>query len=112
MKPQTGGYSALAFQHLALSRGGEFVKKTSSLLLSSAIFFVPTAAFAQSTGTVEQEKKEIIVAGQKRKGVDGIVAPQGVKTRGVLTQEFVAEQRPGQSVDDTINLLPGVSIQN
>ena len=88
------------------------MKKTSALLLSSAIVFVPTAAFAQSTGTVEQEKKEIIVTGQKRNGVDGIVAPQGVKTRGVLTQEFIAKQRPGQSIDDTINMLPGVSFQN
>ena len=73
---------------------------------------LPSAAFAQSTGTGRQEQQRSSSPASSRPGVDGIVAPPGVKTRGVLTQEFIAKQRPGQSIDDTINLLPGVSFQN
>ena len=87
------------------------MKKLSALLCSAAVF-VPAAATAQSTGTVEQEQHAIVVTGKSRPGVDGIVAPPGVKTRGVLTQEFIAKQRPGQSIDETINMLPGVAFQN
>jgi iron complex outermembrane receptor protein len=78
------------------------------LLCTTAL--LPSAVFAQSTGSVTTE---IVVTGKKQQNnVAGIVAPPGNKTRAVLTQEFIAKQRPGQSIDDTINMLPGVSFQN
>jgi iron complex outermembrane receptor protein len=57
-------------------------------------------------------EEKIVITGARTKGVDGVVAPEGVKTRAVLTQEFIAKQRPGQSIDETINMLPGVAFQN
>jgi iron complex outermembrane receptor protein len=77
------------------------------LLCTTAM--LPSAVFAQSTGSVTTE---IVVTGKKSNNVAGVVAPKGVKSRAELTQEFIAKQRPGQSIDDTINMLPGVSFQN
>jgi iron complex outermembrane receptor protein len=79
------------------------------LLCTTAL--LPSALYAQSTGTVTTEE-QIVVTGARAKGVDGIQAPEGVKSRAVLTQEFIAHQRPGQTINDTINMLPGVSFQN
>jgi iron complex outermembrane receptor protein len=82
----------------------KFVLFCTTAMLSSAVY-------AQSTGTVTTEDK-IVITGTRAQAVDGIKVPQGVKSRGVLTQEFIAKQRPGQSIDDTINYLPGVAFQN
>jgi iron complex outermembrane receptor protein len=79
------------------------------LLCTTAL--LPSAVYAQSTGTVTTEE-QIVITGTKTKGVDGIVAPEGVKSRAVLTQDFIAKQRPGQTINDTINMLPGVAFQN
>ena len=83
------------------------------LLCSSAVIF-PTAAFAQSTGTQDFEKKEeaIVVTGTRAQQVGGVVAPDTSKAKAVLTQEYIARQNPGQTVLDTINAVPGVSFQN
>lgn len=72
------------------------------------------AAFAQSTGSQDfEEEPEIIVSGSRASaGVGGVVAPDTTKAKAVLTQEFIERQVPGQSVNDIINQLPGVSFQN
>lgn len=80
------------------------------ILLLCTTALLPSAAFAQSTGTITTE--QIVITGNRTKGVDGIVAPEGVKSRAVLTQQFIAHQTPGQSVNEIINQLPGVSFQN
>lgn len=80
------------------------------LVLLCTTAMLPSAVFAQSTGTVTTE--EVVITGAKSKTVGGIQAPEGVKSRAVLTQQFIAKQRPGQSINDTINQLPGVSFQN
>jgi len=83
------------------------------LLCTSAVIF-PTAAFAQSTGTQDFEKKEeaIVITGARNQQVGGVVAPDTSKAKAVLTQEYIARQNPGQTVLDTINVVPGVSFQN
>ena len=45
-------------------------------------------------------------------GVDGIVVPDTTKAKGVLTQEFIARQSPGQTILNTINYIPGVNFTN
>ncbi len=80
------------------------------LLCSTAVVF-PTAAFAQSTGSVDFEK-EIIVTGTRVQDVGGVQAPDAAKSKAVLTQEIIARSNPGQTILDTINLVPGVSFQN
>jgi len=81
------------------------------LLCSSAVIF-PTAAFAQSTGSQDFEEQAIIVTGTRTQDVGGVQAPDTPKSKAILTQEIIARQNPGQTILDTINVIPGVSFQN
>src|SRR3954470_9615918 len=82
-----------------------------TLLCAAAVVVAPAAAFAQSTGTVEMEK-EIVVTGTRTKGVGGVEIPPTTKSREVLNSEFIQRQVPGQSINEVINQLPGVSFTN
>ena len=74
---------------------------------------MPTVAFAQSTGTVATEEEAIVVTGTRvDNGVDGVVVPDTTKAKGLLTQELIAKQAPGQTILNTINLIPGVNFTN
>ena len=73
---------------------------------------MPTAAFAQSTGTQEFEQEKIVVTGTRTQEVGGVQSPDTSKAKAVLTQEYIGRQNPGQTVLDTINAVPGVSFQN
>jgi iron complex outermembrane receptor protein len=80
-----------------------------------AALMIPASAYAQSTGSVDFEDQgtEIVVTGSRvNDGVNGIVVPDTSKAKAVLTAEFIQRQTPGQSVNDLINQLPGVSFQN
>jgi iron complex outermembrane receptor protein len=78
------------------------------LLCTTAM--LPSAVFAQSTGTVETEKDAIVVTGTRaQKGTSGVVIQDSTKAKGLVTQEFIAKQNPGQSLFATINLIPGVN---
>ncbi len=70
-----------------------------------------SAGFAQSTGTVEAEKN-IIVTGTRTRSVGGVRTPDTSKAKVVLDQQMISRSNPGQSILDTINLVPGVSFQN
>jgi iron complex outermembrane receptor protein len=71
-----------------------------------------SAAMAQSTGSVDFEEEIIVTGARAPSGVAGVVAPDTTKAKAVLTQEFIERQAPGQTVNDIINQLPGVSFQN
>ena len=73
---------------------------------------MPTAALAQSTGAVDFEKETIVVTGTRTQDVGGIQTPDAPKAKAVITQEMISRSGPGQTVLDTINLVPGVSFQN
>ena len=81
----------------------------STLAVGTAILAVP--AFAQSTGAIEFDNT-IVVTGQVEKGIDGIEVPDSPKAKQVLKQEMIARGTPGQSIDETINLIPGVVFTN
>jgi iron complex outermembrane receptor protein len=83
---------------------------TSTLAVGAAFLAIP--AFAQSTGSVDFEEGEIVVTGQTERGVAGVQVPNTSKAKQVLTQEIISTQAPGQSINDIINLVPGVSFQN
>ncbi|MCW1382956.1 TonB-dependent receptor [Novosphingobium sp. KCTC 2891] len=68
-------------------------------------------AFAQSTGTVDFEQP-IIVTGTAVRSVAGVETPDTPKARQVLDQSVISRQTPGQTINDIINLIPGVSFQN
>ena len=78
------------------------------LLCTTAM--LPSAVFAQSTGTVETEKDTIVITGTRaQKGTSGIVLQDSTKAKGLVTQEFIAKQSPGQTLLNTINYIPGVN---
>jgi len=70
------------------------------------------AAHAQSTGSIDFESDIVVTGSRVDNGVAGVILPATSKAKGVLTQEVIDRQTPGQSVNDLINLLPGVSFQN
>ena len=77
----------------------------------AALTFSSTA-HAQSTGSVDFDKNAIVVTATTTKAVGGVEVPDTSKAKGVLTQEFIARQTPGNTILDTINQLPGVNFQN
>lgn len=83
---------------------------TSAVALTICSF--SSAAFAQSTGSVDFEEEVIVVSGSRTQDVAGIQAPDATKAKAVLTQELIERQNPGQTILDTINVIPGVSFQN
>jgi iron complex outermembrane receptor protein len=84
------------------------VKKFALLLCSTAVL-MPATAHAQSTGTTEVE---IVITGARTSEVGGVQNPPTPKAKVVLTQEIISRQNPGQTILDTVNLVPGVSFQN
>lgn len=79
-----------------------------------AALLVPTGAFAQSTGSIDfEDDSEIVVTGTRaERDVGGVITPDTSKAKQVLTQEAISRANPGQTILDTINLIPGVSFQN
>jgi iron complex outermembrane recepter protein len=94
-----------------------FVKRVAlaTTALTGAVLFAGTAS-AQSTGTLEAEAtvQEVVVTGVRGpRNIEGaIVAVEEPKSRSVLTQEFIAQQTPGNTILDTINILPSVTFTN
>ncbi|WGM37802.1 TonB-dependent receptor [Caulobacter sp. NIBR1757] len=68
-----------------------------------------TGAFAQSTGTAEVE--EVVITGTSGpKNLEGaIVAETAAKSKSTLTDEFIQTQVAGQTVLQTLNILPSVN---
>ncbi len=77
-----------------------------------AVYGFSSAAFAQSTGSVDFEEEIIVTGARADTGVAGAVNPDSTKAKAVLTQEFLSKQGAGQSVLDSINTIPGVNFQN
>ncbi len=86
--------------------------KKLSLLWATTALVMPVTAFAQSTGSVDFEEETIVVTGTRQAEVVGVTVPDTSKAKAVLTDEFIQRQTPGQTINDTINYLPGVSFQN
>jgi iron complex outermembrane recepter protein len=83
------------------------------LLAASAAMVAINPAFAQSTGSIDFEEDTIVVTGRAiDAGIAGVQLPDSTKAKGVLTQELLSRQRAGNTVLDSINLIPGVSFQN
>ena len=80
-------------------------------------FLAAGAASAQSSGTVATEATEVetvIVTGARGPfTIDGAIAEESVpKTRSTITQEYIATQNPGQTILQTLNLVPGLNFVN
>ncbi|HST37226.1 MAG TPA: TonB-dependent receptor, partial [Allosphingosinicella sp.] len=87
--------------------------KKIALLCATTAFAMPSMAFAQSTGTITtEEETNVVVTGTRTRDVNGISVPDSAKAQGVIGQEFIARQTPGQSILQTVNLVPGVNFTN
>jgi len=87
--------------------------KKLALLCATTAFVMPSLAFAQSTGTADfEEEANVVVTGTRNTSVAGVVVPDTTKTRAELDSTFIQRQTPGQSINETINQLPGVSFTN
>jgi len=88
--------------------------KKFTLLCAAAAICAPTVAFAQSTGTTTtEEDREIVVTGTRAyTGVDGVVVPDTTKAKGLITQELIQKQNPGQTILNVVNLIPSVNFTN
>jgi iron complex outermembrane receptor protein len=87
--------------------------KKIAYLCATTAFVLPGVAMAQSTGTADFENNNtVVVTGSRNAGVAGVAVPDTSKTRNELTSEFIQRQTPGQSINETINQLPGVSFTN
>ncbi|HVY83623.1 MAG TPA: TonB-dependent receptor plug domain-containing protein, partial [Caulobacterales bacterium] len=69
------------------------------------------AAYAQSTASQITED-EVVVTGARRTVDGAISAESGAKARSTITQAFIEQQTPGQTILEQINLIPGVSFSN
>lgn len=88
------------------------VLSTATSTLAVGVAFLAMPALAQSTGSTQFDEGTIVVTGSAQRGIDGIQLPDSTKTKQVITQDMIANQRGGQSVHELINLVPGVSFQN
>ncbi|MBD8677590.1 TonB-dependent receptor [Sphingomonas sp. CFBP 13720] len=77
-----------------------------------AALLLPAAAFAQSTASSEIDNDEIVVTGTANREVGGIEVPDQPKAKVTVGAELIQRQRPGQTVNEIINLVPGVSNQS
>jgi len=75
------------------------------------VALLSTPAFAQSTGSSDFDN-EIVVTGSATRDVAGVQIPDSPKAKVVIGSELIQRQRPGQSVNEIINLVPGVSFTN
>lgn len=77
-----------------------------------AALMIPASAYAQSTGSTEfanDAESEIVVTGTSANGIDGIVIPDGTKARQVLTNEQLMRDAGGNTLLDSLNIVPGVN---
>jgi iron complex outermembrane receptor protein len=72
---------------------------------------MPGFALAQSTGSNDFDEI-VVTGGRAEQSVGGVKIPDSPKAKVVLDQELIKAQRPGQSVNEIINLVPGVSFTN
>ena len=63
-----------------------------------------SAAFAQSTGSVDFEEEVIVVSGSRSQDVAGIQAPDSTKAKAVLTQELIERSLFVVTLNSTVGI--------
>lgn len=81
-------------------------------------FLAASAASAQSSGTVATEGATevdtVVVTGTRvRPNLEGVIVAETVaKTRSSISQDYIERQTPGQTILQTLNLVPGLNFVN
>jgi iron complex outermembrane receptor protein len=76
----------------------------------AALSFSGTA-YAQSSGTIAAEET-IVVTANRSPTAGAVTIPDVPKSRVTVGADLISRARPGQTVNEIINLVPGVSFQN
>ncbi|CAN5404070.1 TonB-dependent receptor [soil metagenome] len=76
-----------------------------------AAMMIPGAAFAQSTGSSDFDQGDVVVTAA-RPNTGAVTIPDVPKSRVTIGADLISRARPGQTVNDIINYVPGVSFQN
>ncbi|MES2033180.1 MAG: TonB-dependent receptor [Pseudomonadota bacterium] len=91
-----------------MTRKVAFVATTA---LAGGLLF-SSGAWAQSTGTAEVEEV-VVTASSGPRNIQGvIVAERATKSRSSLTEDYIQTQAAGQTILQTINILPSVNFTN
>lgn len=88
------------------------VLNTATSALAVGVAFLAVPAFAQSTASTEFEGGDIVVTGGRETAVGGIDIPEAPKAKVAITQDLISRQQAGQTINQTLNLVPGVSFTN
>ncbi|QPC98281.1 TonB-dependent receptor [Qipengyuania soli] len=86
---------------------------TASAVGIAASAMVASPAAAQSTGSADfDDENVIVVSGARATDVGGVDIPDSPKAKVQIDSELIGRQTPGQTINDTLNLVPGVSFTN
>jgi iron complex outermembrane receptor protein len=79
--------------------------------LATGLLFAGAAMAQSTTGSATVE--ELVVTGANGPAaVGGVVVQTAPKTRTVVDQDFIARQMPGQTIAETLNVVPGYNFTN
>jgi len=72
-----------------------------------------STASAQSTGSEAFEVEQVVVTGIRGpRAIEGVVSENNPKSRATVTEQYIGTQAAGQTILNSINLLPGVNFTN
>jgi iron complex outermembrane receptor protein len=91
-----------------------FSKKFLSGVALTALSMAASAgvAHAQSTASQIQEEEEIVVTGVLRDVSGALIAETAPRARTTVTDELIETQPAGQTILQTVNLVPGLNFTN
>jgi len=87
-------------------------KLLSGAALTALSFSMAGVAHAQSTGSQVAEDEVIIVTGQRGNLEGAMVAETAPRARATITEDYIETQAPGQTILESLNLIPGVNFTN
>lgn len=105
--------TAPLFCFVNLERGYSDMKMNKWILAGTALtgVFAAHGAFAQSTATQEVEQvTEIVVRGNKTIGQ--LKRESGAKQKSTIDQNTISQSAAGQTIADTLNVIPGFNFTN
>jgi iron complex outermembrane receptor protein len=90
-----------------------FAKKLlSGAALTALSLSMSGVANAQSTGSQTVEDELIIVTGQRQNFEGTITAETAPRARATITEDYIETQAAGQTILESINIIPGVNFTN
>ncbi|MEZ5960511.1 MAG: TonB-dependent receptor [Hyphomonadaceae bacterium] len=87
-------------------------KLLSGAALTALSISMAGAAHAQSTASQIEEEEVIVVTGQRTSLEGTMLAEQAPRARATVTEDYIETQQSGQTILQSLNLIPGVQFDN